>query len=162
MKSRGFQRDEERHYVTTRLGEGGGFTVPSSWAPSVLLCTDHSLRPARRDIPSPPPPLDARAEHAVPKGRDSRDNHRPTRRFSCGCHAKPSRLQQASMWPTVHRRLLANSFFQVFRGSGVVYGKITLPCWIHRGCHGQTTHPAADGCVTGRTKDPRTYPRDRT
>ncbi|KAG0723690.1 hypothetical protein GWK47_042188 [Chionoecetes opilio] len=94
------QRDEERTYVTTRQEKRRRIHGSKFLSHFCLLCTDRSLR-QRAGHSFTSTPLMPVPVGAVPTVRHSRDNRRPTRRFSCGCHAHRRDFQQAGMWPTV-------------------------------------------------------------
>ncbi|KAG0715783.1 hypothetical protein GWK47_011157 [Chionoecetes opilio] len=128
---------------------------------TLLSCAQTAVCVERTEHPFTSTTPRCRCERRSNQGRDSRDIHRPTRRFFCFCYALRRDLSRQTCGPQstdVAGRLFLPSFPAV--ASSV--GRLLYHAGFTEAATTQATHPAADGCVTGRTKDPRTYPRDRT
>ncbi|KAG0714822.1 hypothetical protein GWK47_013381 [Chionoecetes opilio] len=153
------QRDEER-----RLSDNEARRKEEDSRFQVLITHLSPLhRPqsasSARDIPSPPPPLDAGAIGAVPMVATPATSTAPLAASSVSATptvATSAGKHVAHSPPT----LLADSSFQVFRQWRRLWEDYSA--MIHRGCHDISNSSSCRWLCHWTTKDPRTYPRDRT
>ncbi|KAG0729766.1 hypothetical protein GWK47_029679 [Chionoecetes opilio] len=155
-------QDEDDDQVTTKPGERRRLHGSKSLSHFCLLCTDRSLRRAHETF-----------LHLHHLSMQVRAAQYPARVASPATSTAPLNASSVSATPTLATSagkhvahspptLLADSSFQAFRQWRRLWEDYSTMPGFTEAATTQATHPAADGCVTGRTKDLRTHPRDRT